>query len=298
MIDENGVTASKQAPDTEPNRATRWRLKTREVVFSRRPRIMGIVNVTPDSFSDGGRFFSAEEAIQHGLELAADGADILDVGGESTRPYSAAVDEGEELRRVVPVVQSLAEQCAVPVSIDTSKAKVAVEATAAGAEIINDVTGLEGDPGMLDAALGAQAGVCAMHMQGTPQMMQDAPTYDDVVQDILQYLMARRDALVDAGILLERICLDPGIGFGKTHQHNLTLLANCSLYHSLGCPLLVGHSRKGFIAHVLGDKSCDRTAATIAVSLHLALHGIQVLRVHDVLETAHALALFEACGGL
>jgi dihydropteroate synthase len=281
-----------------PRRAVSWKLRTRTLGFSELPLLMGIVNVTPDSFSDGGLFFDPQRAVDHGLALAAQGADILDVGGESTRPYSTGVEEAEELRRVIPVVAALCQQTSIPISIDTSKAAVAREALAAGAEIINDVTGLEGDPAMLETALAHSAGVCAMHMQGTPQTMQDNPVYDDVVEDIYRYLAARRDALLNAGVERERICLDPGIGFGKTHQHNLTLLAHCGRYHDLGQPLLVGHSRKGFIGKVLGDKEADRTFGTIGVSLSLARQGAQVLRVHEVAATRQAILLFQAAGGI
>jgi dihydropteroate synthase len=281
-----------------PSRATTWKLRTRMLRFGDCPLVMGIVNVTPDSFSDGGLFFDPQAAIEHGLRLASEGADLLDVGGESTRPYSTPIEAAEELRRVAPVVAALCEQTEVAVSIDTTKAAVAREALQAGAEVVNDITGLEGDPGMIGAALEFGAGVCAMHMQGTPQTMQDNPTYDDVVEDIYRYLGARRDALLEAGIERERICLDPGIGFGKTHQHNLTLAAHCGRYHELGQPILAGHSRKGFIGKVLGDKSRERTFGTIGVSLALARQGVQVLRVHDVAATRQALLLFHAAGGI
>ena len=278
-------------------RASQWQLRTRTLSFPRRPLLMAIVNVTPDSFSDGGHFFDPARAVEHALRLVAEGADLLDIGGESTRPYSTPVDAEEERRRVLPVLTALARQTTVPLSIDTSKASVARAALDAGAEIINDVTGLEGDPGMLRLAVESRVGVCAMHMQGTPQTMQDAPHYDDVVAEIGRYLQLRRDALTAAGLDMPRICLDPGIGFGKTHAHNLTLLAACGRYHALGCPLLVGHSRKGFIAKVLGDAALDRTFGNVGVSLALALRGVQVLRVHDVAATRQALALFEASGG-
>ena len=281
-----------------PNRAATWRLRTRRLSFANRPLVMGIVNVTPDSFSDGGKFLESEAAVEHGLKLVHDGADILDIGGESTRPYSDPVDPQEELRRVIPVVQALGDRIDIPVSIDTSKAEVAAEAVAAGAEIINDVTGLEGDPDMAAVAARSGVGVCAMHMLGTPQTMQDDPTYDEVVEDIFRYLHQRRDALLAAGIERERICLDPGVGFGKTHQHNLTLLAACSRYHDLGCPLLVGPSRKAFIGKLLGDKEADRTAGTIGVGLALARQGVQIVRVHDVREMKQSLMLFDAAGGI
>ena len=258
---------------------------------------MGIVNVTPDSFSDGGKFLGIEAAVAHGLRLAAEGADLLDIGGESTRPYATPVDEAEELRRVIPVIERLVAQTNVPISIDTSKAVVARAAIAAGAEVINDVTGLEGDPEMLAVARETGAAVCTMHMRGTPQTMQDDPRYDDVVVEIHEYLKQRRDRLLAAGIPQNKICLDPGIGFGKTHEHNLTLVQNCSRFLDLGCPLLVGHSRKGFIGKALGDKDADRTAGTLGVSLALALQGVPLLRVHDVGPTRQALTLFGASVG-
>lgn len=259
---------------------------------------MGILNVTPDSFSDGGRYADASAAITCGMRMAAEGADLIDVGGESTRPYSQPVDAAEELRRVLPVVQTLVERTSVPISIDTSKATVARECLAAGAEIVNDVTALAGDERMIQTALDTNAAVCAMHMLGTPQTMQDHPTYDDVVTEVLEFLRRRRDALVAAGIAQDRIALDPGIGFGKTHEHNLALVAHCRRFHELGCPLLVGHSRKGFIGKIIGDKTADRTAGGIGVSLSLANQGVQVLRVHDVAPTLHALKLYAASGGL
>ena len=225
---------------------------------------MGIVNVTPDSFSDGGQFFDEGAAVAHALQLAADGADLLDIGGESTRPYSKPIVADEELRRVRPVIEKLVAQVRIPISIDTSKAAVARAAVDAGAEIINDVTGLTGDAAMVDLAIETGVGVCAMHMQGTPQTMQDNPTYTDVVGEVRDYLHARRDALVSAGVSRERICLDPGIGFGKTHEHNITLMRHCYEFHELGCPLLVGHSRKGFLGKLIGDKEADRAASSDA----------------------------------
>jgi dihydropteroate synthase len=257
-----------------------WRLRTRTLALPRPggrrlPLVRGIVNVTPDSFS-------------HGLRLVAAGADILDVGGESTRPYSAPVDAEEEWRRVGDVVRRLAAEGGVPVSIDTSKAAVAERAVAAGAEIINDVTGLEGDADMLRLAVASGAAVCAMHMQGTPATMQVDPRYDDVVADIHAYLRRRRDALVTAGIPLERICLDPGIGFGKTHAHNLTLLARADRFLDLGVPILVGHSRKGFIGKLLEQRlgrpatEADRDAGTTGAACLLASRGVQIVRVHAV----------------
>jgi dihydropteroate synthase len=258
---------------------------------------MGIVNVTPDSFSDGGRFFDADTAVAHALQLVADGADILDIGGESTRPNAEIVSPEEELRRVMPVIERIVSQVPVPISIDTSKASVARAAMDAGAEIINDVTALTGDPQMIGVARDTAAGVCAMHMQGTPQTMQDNPTYTDVVAEIRDYLRQRRDALIAGGIARERICLDPGIGFGKTREHNVALMANCHEFHQLGCPLLVGPSRKGFLGKLIGDKDGDRTLATVAASLSLAAQGVQIIRVHDVRLVREALIVFETTGG-
>lgn len=259
---------------------------------------MGILNVTPDSFSDGGQFSDPGAAVARGLRLVADGADILDIGGESTRPYSTPVSAEEELGRVLPVIAALSGQVQAPISIDTSKARVAFEAIAAGAEIINDVTGLTGDPEMLPAAVETGAGVCAMHMLGTPQTMQDNPTYTDVVGEVLHYLRQRRDALIAAGIAAERIALDPGIGFGKTTRHNVAILANAWRLHALGGPVLVGHSRKGFIQKVIGDPSADPGPGTIGVALALARQCVQVIRVHDVASVRQALLLFDASGGL
>ena len=272
-----------------------WLLKTQTLSFESGPAIMGIVNATPDSFSDGGKFDSTEAAIDHAIQLIEAGADIVDIGGESTRPYSTPVGESEELDRVVPVVQGLVERMkdgavpAVPISIDTSKAAVAAAAIEAGAEIINDVTGLEGDPEMMQVAAASKVGVCAMHMQGTPQGMQDNPVYENVVDDIYRYLADRQQSLVDAGIAPSSICLDPGIGFGKTHQHNIALLQNVSRFFDLGCPILVGHSRKGFIGELLGDKEADRDSGTLAITLMLAQQGVHVIRVHEVKNTATAL---------
>lgn len=279
-------------------RARVWELRTRRVEFGDTPKLMGIVNVTPDSFSDGGKSFTPSDAVDCGLRLEDAGADLLDIGGESTRPYSQAVTLDEEMRRVVPVLESLAERVCIPISIDTSKSAVARAAMEIGAEIINDVTGLEGDPEMLGVAADTGAGVCAMHMQGTPQNMQDAPTYDDVVEDIYNYLKQRDAALVAAGIQPAKICLDPGIGFGKTHEHNLQLLRQCGQFLRLGRPLLVGHSRKGFIGKLIHDNNAERITGSVGMSLGLARQGVQILRIHDVEATRRALSCFQAAGGL
>ncbi|HEY2414201.1 MAG TPA: dihydropteroate synthase [Pirellulaceae bacterium] len=287
-------------PAFDPSkRATSWQLRTRTLQFGRHPLLMGIVNVTPDSFSDGGQFFDPQAAIDHALKLLDDGADILDIGGESTRPYSTMISAEEELRRVIPIIEAIVrDRPQALISIDTSKAVVAEAAIAAGADIINDVTGLAGDPAMIGLAKTSAAGVCVMHMQGTPQTMQDNPFYDDVVDEIFEFLCQRRDELIAAGVDRQRICLDPGIGFGKTNKHNITLMANCWRLHDLGCPLLVGHSRKAFIGKLIGDKMADRTFGTIGGALALALQGVQIIRVHDVAAVRQAMVLFEASGGL
>lgn len=274
------------------HRATTWKLKTRTLEFGRWPKIMGIVNVTPDSFSDGGKFFDTDRAVDHAMQLDRDGADILDVGGESTRPYSQAVSQQQELERIAPVIEKIVQRTQTPVSIDTSKAAIAQAAIEAGAEIINDVTGLEGDPDMMPLALETQAGLCVMHMQGNPQNMQDNPSYDNVTEDIYSYLQLRRDALIDAGIDSQKICLDPGIGFGKTHEHNFQLLKECERFVELGHPILVGHSRKGFVGNAIGDKERDRDFGTLSVSIKLASSAIHMLRVHNVAATSDGLKLW------
>ncbi|QEG20608.1 dihydropteroate synthase [Mariniblastus fucicola] len=274
-----------------------WSLKTRTLSFESRPLLMAIVNVTPDSFSDGGKFHSVDRAVEHALQLVADGADILDIGGESTRPYATPVSESEELDRVIPVIERLAAETDTPLSIDTSKAVVARTAINAGAEIINDVTGLEGDAKMLAVAVDTGAGVCAMHMQGTPQTMQDDPQYEDVVTDILNYLEQRKSALLAAGIEPAKICLDPGIGFGKSHQHNIDLLNRAEEFHALDCPILIGHSRKGFVGKLIGDKEAERDSGTLAITLKMAEKGMHVVRVHEIAATRRALHVWAAFSG-
>ncbi len=285
---------------------TSWRLRTRSLDLPhpggplRRPLVMGIVNVTPDSFSDGGRHAGVEAAVAHGLALAAAGADILDVGGESTRPFAEPVPADEEVRRVAEVVRRLAAAGGPPVSIDTSKAAVAERAVDLGAEIVNDVTGLEADPRMVEVVRAGGVGVCAMHMQGTPRTMQLDPHYDDVVVEIHAYLAARRDALLAAGVPLETICLDPGIGFGKTHEHNLDLMRHAGRFLDLGVPILVGHSRKGFLGKLVERsygrpaREADRDAATAGAACGLAAQGVQIVRVHAVDLVRTALEAFAA----
>jgi len=275
-----------------------WRLRTKTLAAGRTPIVMGVVNVTPDSFSDGGRFFAHAAAIEHGLRLAADGAEILDIGGQSTRPGAVPVTIEEELRRVLPVTIALCQRTNVPISVDTFSAKVAAECLAAGAEVINDITALTADGEMAGLAAASGCGVCAMHMQGTPQTMQTDPQYGDVVEEVLVWLSARRDALVAAGISPDRIALDPGIGFGKTAAHNLEILNHLSRFRTLQSPVLIGVSRKAFIGQIIGDPAADRAAGTIGAALAAARQGVEILRVHDVAAVRQALAAFAAAGGL
>ncbi len=257
---------------------------------------MGVVNVTPDSFSDGGLYLEPARAIAHGRELAAQGAEILDVGGESTRPGAEEVPLEEELRRVVPVVEGLAREEAV-VSVDSSKATVAAAALDAGAEIVNDVTALRGDPEMAALCADRKATVVLMHMLGTPRTMQREPHYGDVVAEVRAFLAERVEAAMAAGIAEERIWLDPGIGFGKTADHNLELLRRLPELAELGRPLVVGTSRKSFIGRLDGSGGGERLGGTIASSVLAAAEGAAVLRVHDVAEVGQAMAVATAILG-
>jgi dihydropteroate synthase len=256
---------------------------------------MGVVNVTPDSFSDGGRYLDAQAAIAHGEEHLRDGAEILDVGGESTRPGAEPVGEAEELRRVVPVIAALAREGTV--SIDTSKAAVAAAAIDAGATMLNDVTALRGDSEMATVCAERGVGIVLMHMPGSPRTMQDNPSYDDVVDDVKAFLAARIEHAVDAGIAEEQLWLDPGIGFGKTLEHNLELLRRLGELQALGRPLVIGASRKSFIGKVDGSAVDERIGGSLASAVLAAAEGADVLRVHDVAETAQALAVTSAILG-
>jgi dihydropteroate synthase len=258
-------------------------------------RLMGVVNVTPDSFSDGGLFLDAGVAIAHGRELAEQGAEILDVGGESTRPGAEEVSAEEELARVAPVVRGLARVATV--SIDTSKADVAEAALDAGASIVNDVTALRHDPEIGALCADRGAGLVLMHMQGDPRTMQEDPRYDDVVADVKAFLADRLACAVDAGVVEERIWLDPGIGFGKTLEHNLELLRRLGELRELGRPLVIGTSRKSFLGKIDGSDVDDRIGGTIASSVLAAAEGADVLRVHDVAETAQAMKMASAILG-
>ena len=258
-----------------------------------RALVMGILNVTPDSFSDGGRYKSVDHAIEHGLAMAEAGASIIDVGGESTRPGAADVSIGEELERVIPVIERLAAESVAVISVDTSKPEVMREAVGAGAGIINDVYALRRE-GALDAAAGTAASVCLMHMRGTPADMQREPQYRDVVAEVYEFLQGRVADCVDAGISRDRLIVDPGFGFGKNDDHNLRLLANLDRFRSLGQPLLVGLSRKRTLGNLTGKGVGERVAAGIAAALAAVARGADIVRTHDVPETVDALKIFEA----
>ncbi len=259
-----------------------------------RPRVMGIVNVTPDSFSDGGEHATVDAAVAHGLRLAAEGADILDIGGESTRPGAPDVPLEEELRRVIPTIARLARETSLPISVDTSKPEVMRAAVEAGAGMINDVYALRRE-GALDAAAALGVPVVLMHMQGEPRSMQDAPEYEDVVADVHRFLAERIFSAEMAGIAKKRIVVDPGFGFGKTTAHNLALLARFERFVDLGVPALAGLSRKRTIGEVTGrDDPHDRVAGSVAAHLIAAQRGARILRVHDVAQTVDALKIWNA----
>lgn len=260
----------------------------------RRPALMGVINVTPDSFSDGGLHATAAAAIAHGRRLVAEGADILDIGGESTRPGAVAVPPAEELARVLPVVEALAGDGCI-LSIDTRRACVMEAALARGARIVNDVTALSGDPESIAVVARSGAPTILMHMRGDPATMQIAPHYDDVVREVGAYLAARVAACAAAGIDRARLCVDPGIGFGKTVEHNLALLRGLRDLRVPGCGLLVGASRKAFIGKLSrGESPPERVPGSIAVALHAAAAGADILRVHDVAQTRQALEVWRA----
>jgi len=265
------------------------------ITFGPRPLVMGILNVTPDSFSDGGRFTQEEALSAQIRSLLDNGADLIDVGGESTRPYAEPVSEQEELRRVIPAITCIrAMHRSIPVSIDTTKAEVAHQALNAGADIINDVSALRFDPDMIRIAIAHDAPVILMHMRKTPKDMQDEPVYDDVIQEITDFLAERISWATEQGLARERIIVDPGLGFGKTVMHNLSILKHVRGFKNLGCPLLIGHSRKGFIGKLLDLETQERDPATALISSYCATQGADILRVHDVKKTMQAVRLHEA----
>ena len=280
-------------PATSPERG---HLSTRHgcLDFARRTLIMGIVNVTPDSFFDGGRRLDPDKAIADAMAMVASGADIIDIGGESTRPGARPVSEEEELARVLPVVRGLRRESYVPVSIDTYKSKVARAALDAGADIVNDISALRFDPAMVSLLAAEKVPVVLMHMQGTPRTMQQEPHYGDVVREVRDFLAAQLYEAMDAGIAPDTIILDPGIGFGKTIAHNLELLRGLPVLAALGQPLLVGASRKAFIGKLLNLAPDERLEGSLAAAVAAALAGANILRVHDVAETCHAMRIADA----
>ena len=259
-----------------------------------RTLIMGVLNVTPDSFSDGGLYFNKEDAVARGEALAAAGADIIDIGGESSRPFSEPVSEEEEIRRVVPVIEELSRRISVPISIDTTKSKVAALALEAGAVIVNDIGSLGADPGMAELVADAKAPVVLMHLKGTPKTMQIDPQYEDVVDEVKSFLADVVQRAEKAGINRNKIIVDPGIGFGKTVNHNLRLIRNLWALQSLGVPVLIGPSRKSFISKLLGDGDNNRQVGTQAAVAASALNGAHIVRAHDVEDTKKTLKLVDA----
>ncbi len=278
-----------------------WRCRERVIRFGSRPLIMGILNVTPDSFSDGGRFMTPEAAIGHGLTLAQDGADILDVGGESTRPGAAPIPPDEELARVVPVIEGLCRvwrgREAPLIAVDTRKAVVAERALAAGASIVNDVSALTADDGMAAVVRRYQAGVVLMHMSGEPATMQREPQYEDVVREVAAYLDGRVADLCAQGLDRETLALDPGIGFGKTLDHNLQLLARLDVLVRQGRPVVVGVSRKSFLGKLTGRETGERLAGSLTGLVYAAMRGARIVRVHDVRESVDAARVLAALDG-
>jgi dihydropteroate synthase len=272
-----------------------WKIAGRVVNLSRRGMIMGVLNVTPDSFSDAGEFFSAEKAVEHGLQMATDGAQIIDIGGESTRPGAEPVSVDEELRRVIPVIENLRRKIDIFISIDTSKSEVASAALDAGASIVNDVTGGRGDKEMMTLVTKRNAGFVIMHMQGEPRTMQVDPHYADVVSEVADFFRQQYARALDCGIDPMTIAFDPGIGFGKTLSHNLELLKNLERFHLNDRPIVVGVSRKSFLGKLIGSPTvADRLPPTVALTSLLRARGADVFRVHDVRENAIALRVSEA----
>jgi len=262
--------------------------------FRRRTAIMGVINVTPDSFYDGSRRQDANQAIADGVAMAGAGADIIDIGGESSRPGAREVSESEELARVLPVIEGLRKQIALPISIDTYKSSVARAALDRGADIVNDISALRFDPAMVGLIAQEKVPVILMHMQGTPRTMQVEPHYDDVVREVRDFLAARLYDALDSGIAAESVLLDPGIGFGKTLEHNLQLLRGLAIFAALGQPLLVGVSRKAFIGKILNLEPDQRLEGSLAANVAAVLGGANLVRVHDVAETCKALKVADA----
>lgn len=278
-----------------PGPAEVWRHRTGELVLDR-TRVMGVLNVTPDSFSDGGLFYEPEAAIRRGVTMVEQGADLLDIGGESTRPRSDPVSAEEEWRRVGPVIEALGRKVDVPLSIDTMKPEVAEQAVRAGAAIVNDVSGMR-DPAMVRFVASAQVGVVVMHMLGNPKTMQEHPAYDDVVREVKAFLAERIGALQAAGLPSECVAVDPGVGFGKSLEHNLTLLRHLDQLVALGHPVVVGLSRKSFIGKLGAGEAGERLPGSLAAAALAVARGAHVVRAHDVLETVRAMRVADALLG-
>ncbi len=274
-------------------------LTSSRIISFDRPLVMGVLNVTPDSFSDGGAYRSREQAITHALRMIEEGADIIDIGGESTRPGAAPVSAEEERSRVVPIISALRLASGVAISIDTTKAQVASEALRAGADIINDISALRFDPEMAGVAVTSGAPVVLMHMKGTPRDMQQSPHYDDCVAEIGRFFDERIEFCIGSGIAQSRLILDPGIGFGKRVEDNLDILGRLAEFTKFGRPLLVGASRKSFIAkvHAANSAPADRVGGSLAAALVAVIHGANIVRVHDVAATVEALRLLKAIQG-
>jgi dihydropteroate synthase len=274
-----------------------WRCGPHAVPLGRRTLVMGIVNITPDSFSDGGAYSNVDDAVKHAAQMVADGADLLDVGGESTRPGSVTVSPDEEIHRVVPVIRRIADDLPdVPVSVDTRKSSVARAALEAGATIVNDVSA-GGDPAMFGVVAETSVGMILMHMKGEPKTMQDDPSYYDVVAEVRGFLGDRVEAALAAGIDLEQLCVDPGLGFGKTLEHNLAILRDIRAFHHLRVPVLVGPSRKRFIGTLTGTDVDDRIEGTAGVVAWCAAEGVDIVRVHDVKEMTRVVRVVDAIAG-
>jgi dihydropteroate synthase len=262
--------------------------------LDQKTHVMGVINVTPDSFSDGGLFYGHERAVEHGIAMAKEGADMIDVGGESTRPFSEAISEDEELDRVIPVIRGLIRELNIPISIDTRKARVARQALKEGASIINDISALRSDPAMCSTAAEAGVPLILMHMKGTPADMQRNPEYDDLIQEIVDFLKQAKERAVKGGVRRDMIILDPGIGFGKSFDHNLQIIKELGRFSVLQSPILLGSSRKAFIGHILDKEPQDRdtgTMATVAVSV---MNGAHIVRVHDVKRAVETVKIVDA----
>lgn len=279
---------------TAKRRVYNWACRERTVVLGERTLVMGILNVTPDSFSDGGKHTDPAAAVDRALEMVAQGADIIDVGGESTRPGAIPVSESEEIQRTVAVIEQIRAESQVLISIDTMKAQTAFRALEAGADIINDVSAFEADAKMVDIAAETEAGVVLMHMKNSPQTMQNNPAYENVTQEVLSYLKQRIDFAVQRGLQRDRLVVDPGLGFGKTIEHNLTLLRGLQQLAEGGCPILVGASRKSFIGQVTDrENPTERLGGSLGVAAWAILQGAHILRVHDVIDTCDACRLVD-----